>query len=183
MSSRSTSPNRLRKWASNRVKRRSRSVESFFVEESKTTPSASDNTQGSLPNTTPATKSSSANLSRIQSTSVTRSSQLLQAAVDLHPKAVHTRRPSNSSLNSQRSNKSSDESTDSSKKKGHVRHGSSGSIHKLPVGMSPAEAARSLPSSVKNALGNHAQSESMGYLVLLPHEVVLLNDVHPFIPY
>jgi hypothetical protein len=103
--------------------------------------------------------------------------------VDLRPEAVHIRRPSNSSLNSQRSNKSSDESTDSLKKKNHVRDGSSGSIHKLPAGISPAEAARSLPSSVKNALGNHAQSESMGYLVLLPHEVVILNDVHPFMHY
>jgi hypothetical protein len=68
----------------------------------------------------------------------------------------------------------SDDNVQSTKKKKHARTGSSS---KLPVGVSPHHAAKILPSSVKNALGNHAQSESMGYLVLLPHEVVQLNEV------
>lgn len=46
-----------------------------------------------------------------------------------------------------------------------------------PLGVSPEQAARILPSSVKTALSLHAHTESMGYIVLLPHEVVQLNDV------
>ena len=58
------------------------------------------------------------------------------------------------------------------------RHIRSDSI-KLPKGVSPDQAAKTLPPSVKMALTNHAQSESMGYAVLLPREVVQLNDVTP----
>ena len=50
------------------------------------------------------------------------------------------------------------------------------------LGISPEQAARILPSSVKSALGLHAHTESMGYMVLLPHEVVQLNDVTPQAP-
>lgn len=57
----------------------------------------------------------------------------------------------------------------------------SASSTRRPFGVSPEQAARILPSSVKSALGLHAHSESMGYMVLLPHEVVQLNDVLPAI--
>jgi hypothetical protein len=65
----------------------------------------------------------------------------------------------------------SDENVDGVAKKRHKRRSS------IPTGVTPDQAARVLPSSVKTALGNHAHTESMGYYVLLPHEVVQLNDV------
>lgn len=73
---------------------------------------------------------------------------------------------------------SSDDGSDASRKK----HGRKESSSKLPRGISVQDAYKSLPSSVKQALGSHAQTESMGYLLLLPHEVVQLNEVsdpHP----
>ena len=53
----------------------------------------------------------------------------------------------------------------------------SASSGRRPTGVAPEQAARILPMSVKSALSLHAHTESMGYMVLLPHEVVLLNDV------
>jgi hypothetical protein len=58
------------------------------------------------------------------------------------------------------------------KRSGHIRSKS------LPAGVTPEHAAKTLPSAIKAILVNHAQSESSSYLVLLPHEVVQLNDVH-----
>jgi hypothetical protein len=70
---------------------------------------------------------------------------------------------------------SSDDNTDSTSK----RCGRSHSTSRLPRGIAPQDAAKTLPSSVKTALSLHAQSESMGYSILLPHEVVQLNEVPP----
>lgn len=61
--------------------------------------------------------------------------------------------------------------------KSHTQGKRGSHTSKLPVGVLPEQAAKTLSSSVKAALGNHAHSESMGYAVLLPHEVVRLNDV------
>lgn len=69
----------------------------------------------------------------------------------------------------------SDESESSRKRRARRRRSSS--LPRLPIGVYPEQAAKTLPPSVKSALGSHAQSESLGYLVLLPHEVVQLNDV------
>lgn len=90
-------------------------------------------------------------------------------------KHVH-RSPSSSSVNSDSpaTDVASDEYDDSCKKNKQTRSNSL----RLPKGVTPDQAAKILPSSVKTALGNHAQSESMGYFVLLPHEVVQLNDVN-----
>jgi hypothetical protein len=70
---------------------------------------------------------------------------------------------------------SSDDNSNSSRKKNGQKGKTSS---KLPRGLSIEEACKSLPSSVKNALTSHAQSESMGYFVLLPQEVVQLNEVY-----
>lgn len=123
--------------------------------------------------------------------STTKSSRRLQQVLDMkisHP--THVRQSSSlssfgsrpqspvhgaSSSISPAPGTSSDDNSETSRKN-HSRKNSSSS--RLPKGMPPQVAVQSLPSSVKQALGSHAQSESMGYLVLLPHEVVQLNEVY-----
>jgi len=131
------------------------------------------------PYVTPATSvSTSSRVADTPSSSITKSSYQLQDVVDFKPSSSkHIRQsPSMSSIRSVSppAVPSSEEGSDSKRK--HTRQTSSTS--KLPVGVPPDQAAKLLPPAVKVALGNHAQSESMGYMVLLPHEVVQLNDVH-----
>lgn len=131
------------------------------------------------PYVTPATSvSTSSRVANTPPSSLTKSSYQLQEVVEFKPStSKHVRQsPSMSSIRplSPPSCLSSEEGSDSKTK--HTRQTSSTS--KLPVGVPPDQAARHLPPAVKLALGNHAQSESMGYLVLLPNEVVQLNDVH-----
>jgi len=111
------------------------------------------------------------------------SPEIINSTHQLHPsvelkssKHIH-QSSSVSSINSDflATGEGSDDNKETPRKKRYTRTNSL----KLPKGVTPDQAARILPSSVKTALGNHAQSESMGYLVLLPHEVVQLNDVAP----
>ena len=99
----------------------------------------------------------------------------LQEAAELKSSKHNRQSPSNSSCNSEYSvTYLSDDNGNRSCKKRQAR---SSWASRLPKGVSPDKAAKILSSSVKTALGNHAHSESMGYHVLLPYEVVQLNDV------
>jgi hypothetical protein len=104
-------------------------------------------------------------------------SPLLQAAEI--KKSRHTRQNSSVSSAEGDVHPSSETQGDEPVKRSRSRSASSA---RRPVGISPEQAARSMPMSVKSALSLHAHTESMGYMVLLPHEVVQLNDVTPSLP-
>jgi hypothetical protein len=110
--------------------------------------------------------------------SIAEASHRLQAAADLKPSIRLRQSSSTSALYSKRI--AFEENSESSKKNDtHEKRLSYRS--KLPAGLMPEQAAKLLSSTVKTALGNHARSESSGYSVLLPHEVVRLNDVLNFL--
>jgi hypothetical protein len=90
-------------------------------------------------------------------------------------KSRHTRQNSSVSSAEGDIHPSSETQGDEPVKRSRSRSASS----RRPVGVSPEQAARNMPMSVKSALSLHAHTESMGYMVLLPHEVVQLNDVTP----
>src|SRR2546430_773976 len=177
----SSSTDRVRRKLSSRLRRQSRSLDSFPMDSKSPGISSPESCAASTSSSTvytPATSTSSSSRSKEKPSSpVASSSCKLQSAVSMNSSHMkHVRQSSSpSSINSPAPvGASSDENSET--KKRHGRHGSSGSKG-LPPGMSPADAAQQLPSSVKIALGIHAHSESMSYPVLLPHEVVQLNDV------
>jgi hypothetical protein len=94
-------------------------------------------------------------------------------------KSRHTRQNSSVSSAEGDTHPSSETQGDEPMKRSRSR---SASTPRRPVGVSPEQAARSMPMSVKSALSLHAHTESMGYMVLMPHEVVQLNDVTCALP-
>ena len=170
----SSSPTKLRRKSSKQIKRRSRSLDSVFESKSSLSISLEPSTRSAITTPPITVSSSSSRVIEIPPPALTKSSHRLLAAVQ--PKlSKHVRQSASvSSINSDSlATCVSDDNVDGVAKKRHKRRSS------IPVGVSPDQAARVLPSSVKTALGNHAHTESMGYLVLLPHEVVQLNDVIP----
>jgi hypothetical protein len=174
-SSISFSPNKLRRQLSNRLRSRSQSPESPAPSNFCRSPSPDRK-----PQPTPVTRYTTISTSGEprEQPSLARDTYRLQPVELKSADSKHVRQSSsNSSIDSQTPlTASSDESSDSFTKKGDTRTNPS-SKSKMPIGVLPQKAAKFLPSSVKTALANHAQSESMGYFVLLPHEVVQLNDV------
>lgn len=168
----SSSQPKLRRKLSKQIKHRSRSLESVLESKSSLTLSPESSTRSTM--TTPPTTVSSSILQGIEipPSTFTKGSHQLLAAVELKPSKHVRQSGSASSINSDSlAIYVSDENVDGVAKKRHKRRSS------IPTGVTPDQAARVLPSSVKTALGNHAHTESMGYHVLLPHEVVQLNDV------
>jgi hypothetical protein len=168
----SSPPNKLHRKLSKQIKRRSRSLDSIFESKSSLPFSLEGSTRSTM-NIPPTTvSSSSSRVIEAPPPALLRNSPQLLASVELKPSKHVRQSPSASSINSDSpATCVSDDNVDGAGKKRHKRRSS------IPIGVSPDQAARVLPSSVKTALGNHAHTESMGYLVLLPHEVVQLNDV------
>ena len=164
-----------RQWSTN-LRRKSKSLDNFPAPRSDMSPSPDRMWRSET--VTPATSVASfTTASEDAPTLLTKSSHRLQAAVEMK-QSKHTRKsPSSSSVDilSAENAIASDESESSRKRRARKRRSSS--LTRLPIGVYPEQAAKTLPTSVKSALGSHAQSESLGYLVLLPHEVVQLNDV------
>jgi hypothetical protein len=165
-----------RQWSTN-LRRKSKSLDNFPLPRSDMSPSP-DRMWRSETVTPAASVVSFTTASEDAPTLFTKSSHRLQAAVEMK-QSKHTRKsPSSSSvdiLSLAENAIASDESESSRKRRARKRRSSS--LSRLPIGVYPEQAAKTLPTSVKSALGSHAQSESLGYLVLLPHEVVQLNDV------
>ena len=189
---RSTSPNKLRRKLSRTLRRRSKSVDfdagikmsisapidtvvmSSITSESRTkeapkTKSESAGTSDSIPQT--AVSASQENNRHKKSHSTPR---LMEAAEIKNSR--HTRQASSVSSTEIDISPSSEGQPDGPLKRSHSKSTPTG---QRQLGISPEQAARNLPSSVKSALGLHAHTESMGYMVLFPHEVVQLNDVTP----
>ena len=169
-------PSKLRRQWSTNLRRKSKSLDNFPLPRSDMSPSPDRMWRSET--VTPATSVVSfTTASDDAPTLLTKSSHRLQAAVEMK-QSKHTRKsPSSSSVDilSAENGIASDESESSRKRRARKRRSSS--LSRLPIGVYPEQAAKTLPTSVKSALGSHAQSESLGYLVLLPHEVVQLNDV------
>src|SRR5277367_704878 len=166
-------PSKLRRQWSTSLRRKSKSLDN--IPDPRFDMSPSPDRMSRSATATPATSVGSS--AEDPATLLTKSSNRLQAAVEMK-KSKHTRKsPSSSSVEilSPENGVASDESESSRKRRARKRRSSS--LSRLPIGVYPEQAAKTLPTSVKSALGSHAQSESLGYLVLLPHEVVQLNDV------
>jgi hypothetical protein len=173
-SSASSSPPKLRRKLSKRLKD-SQSLESLSELKSSAPQSPESLMQPIItPPLTSVSMSSSQGVGEM-SPETTKSTHQLHPSVELKSSKHIRESPSISSINSDflGTGECSDDNKETSRKKRYTRTNSL----KLPKGVTPDQAARILPSSVKTALGTHARSESMGYLVLLPHEVVQLNDV------
>ena len=164
-----------RQWSTN-LRRKSKSLDNFPLPRSDMSPSP-DRMWRSETVTPTTSVVSFTTASEDAPTLLTKSSHRLQAAVDMKQSKHSRKSPSSSSVDilSGENAIASDESESSRKRRARKRRSSS--LSRLPIGVYPEQAAKTLPTSVKSALGSHAQSESLGYLVLLPHEVVQLNDV------
>ena len=175
----SSSTDRIRRKISSRLKRQSRSLDSFPMINFSSPELSHTVSRSSSTVYTPATSTSSSfRVTENPSPAVTSSTYKLQSAVDLSTSHLtHVRKNSSaSSIYSPAPTGASSDDNSETKKKRQGPHGTPNS-NRLPTGIRPSDAAKQLPASVKIALGIHAQSESMGYPVLLPHEVVQLNDV------
>ena len=189
---RSTSPNKLRRKLSRTLRRRSKSVDfdagmKMSISAPIGTDVMSSITSESKTKEAPKTKSESAGtIDPIPKTAVSPSQEnnkpkkshstprLMEAAEIKNSR--HTRQASSVSSTDIDISPSSESQSDVPLKRSHSK---SAPTTQRQLGISPEQAARNLPSSVKSALGLHAHTESMGYMVLFPHEVVQLNDVTP----